>query len=488
MPNWGETHLMSRQTAIVRSLREALGDENVSVDEADLASYARDALGPGRGYPGYSPEGYRPWVGVRPETTEQVAAIVKLAQQHRVPVVPYGGGTGLMGGALSLRGGIVVDLQRMDRILAISREDRAATVQAGVVLQALHEALQEHGLMLGHDPWSLPVATVGGAISTNGLGYGGAKYGSMGDQVLGLEAVLPNGEVLRTKGVPKASVGIALKHLFIGAEGTIGLITEATLRVFPQPERRLLCAFQFPSFEAGFETIVKLFDLGLRPSLLDYGEENPSIRWEGPAEGDPFHLELPTLYLALEGFQEEVEAQGQRARAICAAFGGKDLGPDAAEHFWEARHIVAERYARNQRRAGGQSPPSPQGRRKVDYVHVALPTSQVLPYRQQCRSILEEYGLALRDWGLWTQPELFSVVMVDMGLMDNGGDNRLSEAVDRLLKLAQDRGGSMEYCHGVGLRLAHLMAPEHGFGLDLMRRIKRALDPHNLMNPGKLGL
>jgi alkyldihydroxyacetonephosphate synthase len=145
--------------------------------------------------------------------------------------MPYGGGSGLMGGALSIRPCVVVDLSALNRIIEVDSESRSARVQAGLVLEALERRLNDEGYILGHDPWTVPVATVGGAISTNSVGYRAGVYGSMGDQVLGLEAVLPNGEILRTRAVEKSSAGIDLKALFIGGEGCFGIITEATIRI-----------------------------------------------------------------------------------------------------------------------------------------------------------------------------------------------------------------------------------------------------------------
>src|SRR5262249_41383904 len=148
-----------------------------------------------------------------------VREIVLHANKEKVPIVPYGGGSGLMGGALSIRPGIVLDLRRMNKIVEVDSEARWVKVQAGAVLESVEERVNEEGFILGHDPWTLPVATVGGAISTDSMGYRGGLYGSMGEQVLGLEAVLPNGEILRTRPIPKSSAGIDLNFLLVGGEG-----------------------------------------------------------------------------------------------------------------------------------------------------------------------------------------------------------------------------------------------------------------------------
>ena len=466
-----------------RRLLSVLGPEQVSRAEADLLRYASDALRPSRMLPGSAELVPKPQWVVWPRSVEQVQGLVRLANELRVPLVPYGGGTGLMGGAMAARGGIVVDTGKLDRIRAVHPEDRTVTAEAGVVLKDLDATLNERGLMLGHDPWTVPVATVAGTISTNGLGYRGAQYGSMGDQVLGIEAVLPDGRLLTTRAVPKASTGPALHQLFIGAEGCFGIIVAATLKVFPLPERRGLHAIRFPSFEAGFQAISRMFALGLAPALLEYGEDFPPL---APTKGRRRSQQgRAELYLGFEGLEEVVQAQERRALALCQEAGGVCQDPDSAVQFWQNRHAAAERFVR-QRTETGRAPfwqPAGEGP-QVDYVHVALPASRVLEYRSRCIDLAARQGVQLRDCGLWNRPELFSMVLVDPGQTAT----RLHQTVDEVLVLAQEMGGAMEYCHGVGVRLAHLMAREHGEGLEVLRQLKRTLDPNDIMNPGKLAL
>jgi FAD/FMN-containing dehydrogenase len=474
---------------LAEGLVDLLGQENVSLDGAELERLAWDALRPHRAFPDYDKLEPKPRLAVRPRSSEQVAAVVKLAADQGVPLVAYGGGTGLMGGAVALRPSIVLDMAGMDRILGVSREDRTVWTQAGVILETLERELNEHGLILGHDPWSVPIASVGGAISTNGLGYRAAKYGSMGDQVLGLTAVLADGSIVKTRPALPSSTGIDLNHLLIGGEGCFGIITEAILRVFPQPEKRLLVAYGFGTFEDGFAAICKMFGIGLRPALMDYGETfSPPLMKRFLRELYP-QAEGPGLYLAFEGFKEEVDAQAHRAQSICESFGGRDLGRGEARSFWETRHQAAERYARSRLWRTGERALTWAAGMKLDFVHVAIPASQVLEYRRRCHDILARHRIYPLEYGLWCQPELFSVVMAKMSLKSRGRATlAVARAVDELLILAQDMGGSMEYCHGAGLRLAHLMEREHGAGLEAMRAIKRALDPHSILNPGKLGL
>lgn len=458
--------------ALTARLAAVLGPDAVVTDPEALAGLARDQLRSRRAFVPPPATPAVPLAAVRPRGTEDVVAVLRLASETGTPVVQYGGGTGLMGGALSMTPGIVLDMRAMNRVPAVSPADRTATAEAGVVLADLNTALAPHGLLLGHDPWTVPLATVGGTISTNSLGYRGAKYGSMGDQVLALEVVLPDGEVLRTRAVPRSSTGPRLHDLFIGAEGAFGVITAATLRVFPVPERRELVALDFPSFAHGFNAAQAMFAIGLTPALLDYG---------GPPGG------RARMYLGFEGLTEEVAAHLTRARAICREHEGRGLSARVARTFWEERHVSPERL-RGWRRAEGSEPlPGEPGSAVFDYLHLSLPASQVSGYIPAAEAIFARHGVAVREWGLWNQPELLSTVISRR--TDTPAElAEAAAAVDEALMLAQDLGGSMEYVHGAGIRYAHLMAREHGAGLDVLRAIKRALDPESLLNPGKLGL
>src|SRR5262247_923968 len=260
------------QEKIVDKLAKIVTSEHVTTDKNRLDELSWDALSEGRLHPAKRPEVTLPFCSVLPGSTNEVRRIVLLANEERVPIIPYGGGSGLMGGALSVEAGIVVDLRRMDQILDVDIQARSARVQSGTVLEALEKRLNRDNFMLGHDPWTLPVATVGGAISTNSMGYRGGLYGSMGEQVLGLEVVLANGEILRTRAVPKSSAGIDLNAIFIGGEGCFGVVTEATIRIFVRPEKSVIRAYGFDTFERGYNAIREIFKRGVEPTVIDFGD------------------------------------------------------------------------------------------------------------------------------------------------------------------------------------------------------------------------
>lgn len=462
--------------SLAADLRRLIGEGKVSTEQEHIERYSGDALGTFRAFRAAERLSARPVAVVWPADTQDVSRLLRFAGSQRIPVVPYAAGTGVMGAAASVEGCIVLNLTRMCSVLEVSREDRCVRAQAGAILEDVSTALEREGMLLGHDPWSRPIATVGGAISTDGVGYLAAGYGSMGQQVLGLEVVLPTGEVVRTRAVPNTSLGPSLNHLFIGSEGTLGVITEATVQAFPQPEQRLLRAFVFPEFEAGYRAVTDLFAQGLRPALLDYGDEY----W--PEDGQ--ESREATLYLAFDGLREDVEARHRRASEVCRRFGARDAEEGEAQQYWNTRHASAERYKREVL----QDPKAARRRRsgwRMDYLHVSLPASRVLEYRRRCQEFLASRRIAVHEWSLWARPEFFSFLI---GAEDDTPDaaGRMAEAVDTVLVLAQDMGGSMEYCHGVGIKLAHLYGRELGAGVQVVRDIKRALDPNNILNPGKL--
>ncbi len=467
-----EFGLASLQTRLVEKISRVVGVEHVVTEQSKLDELSWDALSEGRLHPLKRPETALPLCVVVPISTTEVRKIVLLANEEKTPIVPYGGGSGLMGGALSIRPAIVLDLRRMNQILEVDGEARAARVQAGCVLESLDKRLNEEGFILGHDPWTVPVATVGGAISTNSVGYRAGIYGSMGDQVLGLEAVLPTGEVIETRSVAKSSTGIDLRSLFIGGEGCFGVITEAAIKIFPMPEMRALYALAFDSFEQGYGAIQKMFARGLRPAMVDFGDSEE--KFPGAAR----------LYIAFEGAREIVEAEAKLALALCMEAGGSSLPQREAEEFWNERHSIARRFMENRRQRRER------GRDGIyrDWIHVALPASKVLAFRTAAIKIIAKRGVHLQESGLWVRPEFFSMPL----RIDDSGTGQaqlaLEETVEELLHLVQKMGGSMEYTHGVGVKLAPLMAAEHGYGLEVMRKIKRTLDPNNIMNPGKMGL
>jgi alkyldihydroxyacetonephosphate synthase len=459
-------------SSTAQSLAKIVGEANLLTGPYDLDRYSADALTPFRAFGVERAFDRLADAVVRPGSTKEVSEIVALASRRQTPLVPYGGGTGLMGGALPVQGGIIVDLGRMNRVLAVNPTDLTAEVEAGLSLQELEEKLTEHGLMPGHDPYSLPIATVGGAISTNGVGYRAAAHGPMGEQVVALEVVLPDGGVMTTRPVPKYSSGPNLNQLFVGSEGVFGIIIRATVQVYRLPEARVFATASFDSFDQGFAAAAELLALGVRPALLDLSEEEGDIQ----------------LYLLFEGFREGVSAQEKRSMQVCRRFGGRATGSGPALAYWKDRHRSGLNYKTSAWGKPRQVRWDLAGGHVFDYLHLGLPISKVLEYRRRCDQIMAGTGIRVAEYSIWSRPELFSMLLVaEPGAGDGFRDN-LAGVVEQVLSLAQDLGGVMEYCHGVGVKLNHLLSREMGVGHDVLRALKLALDPADIMNPGKLGL
>lgn len=262
----------------------------------------------------------------------------------------------------------------------------------------------------------------------------------------------------------------------------MGIITEATLEVFPQPEERSLHSFRFSDFTPGFNAVQEMYSIGLHPAMLDFAEEYSTNSISQSAKS------ITTLHLSFNGFREEAIAQRDRARKICSVSGGEEMPYQVAETFWRERHDTAERYKREVQGLGA-SARRRRRERQMDYLHVAIPASTVLNYYTFCRDLLSDRGIPICEWSLWGRPEYFSLLIADPSSAEEGDQQLMSQTVDDLLTAAQNLGGSMEYCHGVGLKLTHLMMRDRGeAGMVALRNVKKALDPRGILHPGNLGL
>lgn len=471
---------------ILAALREQFSAEQIRIDSASLAAFSRDALRPHRGFADMTKLIQEPLAVVQPKSTDEVVRLVSFARRHHIPLVPYGGGSGLMGGALSVQPGIVVDMKRMDTILTVDQQAMTVRVQSGMRLRPLGEQLAERSLLLGHDPWSISIATVGGAISTYGLGYLGGRYGSIGDQVLGLEAVLGTGEVLRTPALRKRSTGPDLTRLFIGAEGTLGIVTEATLQVFPQPEQRSLIGFSFSDFPTGFRALLEMQQRGVQPTSLDMATDSWHIDLQ-ERRGFP-SPQPPYLHLVFDGLAGEVAAHCAEATRIAQGWGGSPIGQEELHEYWQNRHAIADRWARDPELREGKWLETAYGKSQFDFLHLTIPVSRLLDFRTQALTSMQENGVFLCEEGVWIWPECYAFVLYCPQTSENDATHIMRRATEAIYQLAHQCGGSIEYVHGVGVRLGHLMTRELGSGMNALRAVKALFDPDGIMNPGKLGL
>jgi FAD/FMN-containing dehydrogenase len=452
----------------VETLRAACPSLAVVTDPDDLDAEGVDALRPSRGRPDLAARRRRPLAVVEPASTDEVAAVVRWAGSARIALVARGGGSGLMGGAAVFGPAVVVDLCRLDTV-EVDADSCLVRAGAGATLASVDRALGTHGLMLGHDPWTVAVATVGGALGTNGLGYLGARAGSFGAQVVALEAVVAGGGVIRTPTAPARSTGLDLRHLFVGTEGTLGIVTHATLVAFPRPEERVVALHRLASFTVGAALAAAFRRAGIRPACLEL-------------DADGLPPAPASLFLVFDGLAGEARLHAERAAKLVHGAGGETLPTADAEREWSARHAIAERWAARPRfRAEDWAAAGEQ----FDFAHVGVPLGSLATVRAAAHGLVRQHGVRLVEEGLWHWPELYSVVVAG----DAGSAPGIRATIEGVCRAAQDTGGTMEYCHGVGTQLAPLMEGEHGAaGMDVIRRVKAALDPVGIMNPGKAGL
>jgi glycolate oxidase len=444
----------------------ALGESKVLWKRTDLIPYAKDT------YRIRFDEEYKyvPDLVVLPETTVDVQRVVKAAARHKVPLIPKGGGTNRTGMLVPIHGGIIVDTIRMNKVVEVSVPNLYVTVQPGITLKALDEELEPHGLVLTQEQGSYKVATVGGSISTAGFSRKHQKYGTISDRVMSLEVVLANGEILRTG--PKVlytSTGYRLSQLFIGAEGTLGIITEATLRVEPIPEtRRVLLAF-YDDFWNANDAAIRV--MGTPVSFVGgeaYGIDKATKIGAPPGKEGLF-------YLAFEGTEGEVDAQMAYVRKIIEETGGVLAPEDAASKF-------IDRYTSQWC-----------GARALTGFEDALTTYvpvEKMPefYDRLWNHIMPKYGTRNVPGEKYSLDVGRYRIMAGRFMIPTGegGWENYQKALREIAVLATGLGGSISSCHGVGIEHRDNLELEYsGVALDTMRAIKRTLDPENIMNPGK---
>ncbi len=410
---------------------------------------------------------------VFPTSREEVVEILRFADGRGVPVVPYGEGSSLEGHTIPVRGGISLDLGLMDEILEVRPDDFVARVQPGVTHGKLNTRLKEHDLFFPVDPgWD---ASLGGMAATNASGTNAVRYGAMRDRVLGLEAVLADGTVLRTGGMSmKSSAGYNLTGLFVGSEGTLGVFTELILRLQPIPEQILAARAVFPSIEAAGRAAVAMIRSGMqigRLELVDARTVEAVNAYKGTA-----YAVSPMLFLEFSGTGAAVERDVAIARALSGAEGSRafDFEEDEAgrERLWEARHEAAL--------AIKELNPD----KKPMTTDVCVPISDLPDALREARKTIQANGLEGAILGHVGDGNYHAVFPV---APDDEEDLERAERVNsEIVAYALARGGTCTGEHGIGFGKASHLRDEHGDSLPFMREIKRLADPNDIMNPGKI--
>jgi len=503
---------------LIKKLEGALGSENVSVRGLDKGIYSRD-LWPRNTIMVQALElPDPPQVVVWPGNVDEVRKVVDVAREANLPLVPMGGGSGVCGGTVTLGDpAIMIDLKRMRRIIELDEKSLTVTAESGIMGEILERELNRRGYTMGHFPSSIYCSTYGGWISTRAAGQLSAKYGKIEDMLVSVEVVLAGGKVVRTPLAPRHATGPDWNNAFCGAEGTLGIITSATCRIWPAPTSRRFQAYSFPTVEDGLEAIRKMMQAELRPACVrlydpvdtffsktskimpeEEGAEDKRIKahehkdrgyWPRrvlprlfrPGLVNPFlsRLDRSKLILTFEGNDPKLtRLEKSAARGICARTGGEDLGEAPAAHWWQKRYKVS--YTMQVMFDMGFF---------VDTIEVATVWDNLALLYHGMRKAISKNALVMAHFS-HAYPQgcsiYFSVASTGKTL-----EHKL-QRYDQVWKSALDTcvelGGSISHHHGVGVLKSKWLEAEQGGASSFMRALKQASDPQGIINPGKLGL
>ncbi|HOB21858.1 MAG: FAD-binding protein [Firmicutes bacterium] len=454
----------------IAALQEIVGKENVILDNEALEDYCHDEI----------PSLYfQPDAVVKPENTEQVSKIMALASERKFPVTPRGAGSGLSGGAVAVEGGIVLSLEKFNRILEIDQENMMAVVEPGVLTGQLQKEVEAVGLFYPVDPASLDSCSIGGNFAANAGGPQAVKYGITRHYVTGIEAVLPSGEIINYGGkLVKNTSGYDLLHILLGSEGTLAIVTKLVLKLIPLPKYRIDLLVPFSSFEAAADTVTKIFQSRITPVVLEFMDKAGVKSCEAFLGKElPFSDAEAQLIVGLDGNNEELlEQECEIVGEICLEAGADDVlvadTPFAKENLWEARRELLETL-----KAISE---------EVEVEDVVVPRAKIPEMIRATVEISKETGFPIVNWGHAGDGNVH-VAILKKDISDEKWQTELEGVIERVFQKAIELGGTITGEHGIGyLKRKHLPMAVGQVELELMKKIKAAFDPEGILNPGKL--
>ena len=470
------------QHEMIRSeLEEVVGSDHISTAESDKLIYSTDwfwlpQMWLDRGQPLRTPDYI-----VHPGNAAEIAEIMRIANAYKVPVIPWGGGSGSQGGALSIYGGIILDMKRMNRVKEIDEVSLTVTAEAGINGTQLEWAVNEKGFTLPHYPASANCATLGGYLAPRGTGTISTKYGKAEDMVLSMEIVLPTGKIIRTPEVPQHAAGPDFYHLFLGSEGTLGVITEATMQIDYQPESRLLRAVLFENLDNAIEAGRLMMTRRLDPLVIRLYDPKSTASRVKKILG--YSYEGAYMVIGFDGDPDIAALQEQKALEICAELGAQDLGREPGEAWWNHRYDfyyppqslkLPWMYGTTETIATYD---------KIRDVYYAEKHAVETTYAEWDVDFIGHFS----HWFHWGTA-LYSRFIIKSPPEDPEEAVRLHNRVwNTAISAVLENGGMANEHHGVGLKLSRFMRRQYGTAWDMMEDIKGALDPNGIMNPGKVG-
>lgn len=459
-------------------LEDAVGRDNVSVRTADKIVHSMDYFWLPRMY---VDNGNLPPLAdfiVYPGCAEEVSKVLVIANYYKIPVYPWGGGSGSQGGALPVKGGILLDTKRMNHVLDFDEKSMTVTVETGMIFTQLEWYANERGYSLMHYPSSINCGTVGGFLAHNGIGVLSTKYGKIDDQCLSLEVVIPNGQTLKTSPVPKHSSGPNLTAMFIGSEGTLGVITKATFKLFKLPEVRKFRAFLFKSVEDGVNAGRDLVHQ-VKPSIIRLYDEAETVSLIRKVIG--FAKPGAFMNVAIEGAADDVELEEKHMLEIAEKYGAEDFGSDYGEKWWDSRLTFFY---------PDKCLDFPLMYGTMDTVATYSNIEKI--YWAMKKEVEKFEGVRfIAHFSHWYE---WGCMMYDRFIMDNPPEDpdeafRLhNEIWSAGVRAALENGGVINDHHGVGIKLGRLMKEQYGPSMIVFEGLKKTLDPNGIMNPYKMGI
>lgn len=452
---------------VTKALEDLLGRENVKTRPEELICYSYDATPD-------LPAG-QPLVAVMPQSAQEVAAVMEIARRHKVPVYPRGSGTNLSGGSVPLEKGIVLVTTKMNRILEIDADNLTATVEPGVIIQSLNDAVAPHGLIYPPDPGTVATATMGGSVAECSGGLRGLKYGVTKHYVMGVQVVLADAKVARFGGKTVKNVtGYDMVKLFTGSEGTLGIITEITVRLIPAPQARRTMMATFERLEDAGEAVTDIVRQKVIPATLEIMDRVTVQTVENYSRaGLPTDAEA-ILLIEVDGIPRVVEEEANTVIQVVEKHRGQvRMARDDKERdeIWQARRMALPALA--------QLKPT------TVLEDATVPRSRITEMLKFLQQIAKKYKLTIGTFGHAGDGNLHPTILTDA--RDAEEMKRVHQAVDEIFKKALELGGTLSGEHGIGVAKKRFMAWEVGdTGLEVMTKIKKVLDPENLLNPGKV--
>jgi len=455
---------------IALEISKIVGEEHVFSDLAERMSYSRD-LSVHEGIPD---------LVVFANTTEEISNIMRLANQEKIPVTVQGSGTATTGASLPVKGGILLDIHNMNKILEINKENFYARVEPGVICNQLNMALKKQNLMFPPNPGSEAIATIGGMMSTNSSGHRAVKYGTAKDYVKALKVVLADGTIIETGfRTPKSSFGYDLNHIFTSSEGTLGIMTEITVKIQVIPEYNALALAIFHDVFAAGKAVTDIIGSGIQLTACEVMDKYALKVVEEAINKDISKIEA-MLIIEVDGDKESVVKNMERIGEICKKHDVQEYtwsdDPARAGEIMEARGKLVPTLSRIK----------PGNRLVAISEDLGIPPTKIPEVIKRAQEISDKYNLLITTFGHIGDGNVHTTFVTDMRSRDEW--ERLRPAADELAELALEMGGTVTAEHGTGLARAPYIEKQLGPALDVMRTIKNALDPNNILNPGKLGL